>query len=319
MTLNIDILLSESSSSRLLVEAALRPVQGSRFQPTGFPDLGAALYDSPQGPTLLVESAQSMANRLEAVCWDRSSHQLVPALRGLSYVRVVDPKGEFRTSSLLEAHRLNSPYILESKDDTFAKQLAQDVKAFDDRGVDRPTVAKIVARYDFNALVHGVFLAKPDLAGGRVRLERALSSFVEARGVRVAASGGVKNDHLDPSGDTKKGFGNVPFQRDEYTAEHITAYFSLDLAQIRGYALGPSASRLLVALSLYKIVRLLDNGLRLRTACDLEATGRATVTRPSEFSMPSVQELEAELPSLIAAARDTFASTDGVTTVTYKA
>jgi CRISPR-associated protein Csb1 len=49
---------------RLLLKAALKPIQGTRFQPTGFPDLGAATYDGPDGrKMILVESAQSMANR----------------------------------------------------------------------------------------------------------------------------------------------------------------------------------------------------------------------------------------------------------------
>ena len=55
------------SANRLLMEAELVPVQGGRFQPTGFADLGAATYQLPDGTRiLLVESAQSMANRLEA-------------------------------------------------------------------------------------------------------------------------------------------------------------------------------------------------------------------------------------------------------------
>ena len=59
------------TAPRLLLKATLQPLQGTRFQPTGFPDLGAATYDGPDGKKmLLVESAQSMANRLEAVCWD---------------------------------------------------------------------------------------------------------------------------------------------------------------------------------------------------------------------------------------------------------
>jgi hypothetical protein len=65
------------------------------------------------------------------------------------------------------------------------------------------------------SLIHGVFLAKKDLAGGRLRIARALSAFIEASGVNIAASGGVKNDHVNPSGDTKSGFGNVPFSRDD--------------------------------------------------------------------------------------------------------
>ena len=48
---------------------------------------------------------------------------------------------------------------------------------------------------------------------------------------------GVKNDHVNPSGDTKSGFGNVPFSRDEYIAERIDCHINLDLAQIRGFGL----------------------------------------------------------------------------------
>ena len=69
---------------RLLLQAKLKPVQGSRFQPTGFPDLGAATFDGPGGvKMLLVESAQSMANRLEAVCWDITANDWVAPLKGL--------------------------------------------------------------------------------------------------------------------------------------------------------------------------------------------------------------------------------------------
>ena len=31
---------------RVLIEAALKPVAGTRIQPTGFPDLGPATYDA---------------------------------------------------------------------------------------------------------------------------------------------------------------------------------------------------------------------------------------------------------------------------------
>ena len=42
---------------RLLFEIPLVPVQGRRFQPTGFPGLGAATFQSAEGTCLLVESA----------------------------------------------------------------------------------------------------------------------------------------------------------------------------------------------------------------------------------------------------------------------
>src|SRR3954469_16062220 len=103
---------------RILIEAALKPVAGTRIQPTGFPDLGPATYDAPAGdgtvvPTLLVESAQSMANRLEAVCWDEAADDIAPELKGLPFVRVklAGLGDNSTTSSLLEFHRLNSPYI----------------------------------------------------------------------------------------------------------------------------------------------------------------------------------------------------------------
>ena len=71
MAIAFDALTKEP---RLLLEAKLKPVQGDRFQPTGFADLGPARYTLPDGTEmLLVESAQSGANRMELACWDRAN------------------------------------------------------------------------------------------------------------------------------------------------------------------------------------------------------------------------------------------------------
>lgn len=284
---------------RLLLEARLKPLQGTRFQPTGFPNLGAATYDGPDGTRmLLVESAQSMANRLEVVCWDRVADDWVAPLRGLPVIKVIDANGQSLTNTVLEAHRTNSPYILEGKDTSVLNQLKQELTDMEEGPVDIRKLAAVLLRIDTNALLHGVFLAKQDLAGGRLRLPRALSAFIEAEDVREAQSGGVKNDHVNPSGDTSKGFGNVPYARSEFTAPKITAYFNLDLAQIRGYGLGDAVTELLIALALFKIRAFLDEGLRLRTACDLECEA-LTVTRPSGFTVPDRSALESALPGLI--------------------
>src|ERR1700739_1006941 len=100
---------------RLLLEADLAPASGQRFQPTGFADLGAAEYKLPDGtPMLLVESAQSVANRLEKTCLDGDGPGIDPALAGLPYV-IADLEGTDgvnATSSLVEAHRIGSPYFL---------------------------------------------------------------------------------------------------------------------------------------------------------------------------------------------------------------
>ena len=231
---------------RLLMEATLRPVQGTRFQPTGFPDLGAAKYEAPgtngKIDMVLVESAQSMANRLEAVCWDASEDKLVEVLDGMPYVHVDLWEQGQTTNSIVEPHRLNSPYILESGDTTVLDKLKLRLANRERGQVDLQELARVLAEMDANSLLHGVFLAKRDLAGGRYRLPRALSAFIEARDVVPADSGGVKNDPVDPSGDTSKGFGNVPFHRTEYTAKSMTAFFNIDLAQIRAYPLGQQAN-----------------------------------------------------------------------------
>ena len=295
---------SLKNEPRLLMEAELKPIQGHRFQPTGFPNLGHARYQSPDGngQMVLVESAQSMANRLEAVCWDEVTDDWIAPLKGLPIVKVVDDEGRPLTNSLIEAHRLNSPYILEGKDRSVLELLKVRLAAMAIGRVDLRELAKALLEFDTNALLHGIFLAKKELAGGRLRLPRSLSAFIEAENANVAASGGVKNDGVDPSGDTAKGFGNVPFARDEWVAARITAYFNLDIRQICAFGLGVEVERLLIALALFKIRKFLAVGLRLRTACDLDLDG-IMVTRPGGFELPELADLERELPELIETVR----------------
>lgn len=299
-----------SSTPRLLFEIPLAPLQGQRFQPTGFPGLGAATFQTAAGASLLVESNQSMANRLEVVCWDPVENDLLSDLRGLSHVRVVR-RGTFLTDTVLEAHRLSSPYLLAGKDARFFKILQDELGALELGPIDRKKLGGTLLKYDVGSLLHGVFLAKKELAGGRLRVARALSAFIEADGVRVAASGGVKNDHVNPSGETKVGFGNVPFARDEFTAERITLYANLDLAQIRGYGFVADVENLLVLLALFKLRALLDGSLRLRTACDLRvAAERIEATKPASFRLPDMKSITGDLTAAIAKCKDRMTVTE---------
>jgi len=302
MTISLEYL---NTAPRLLLRAELTPIAGTRFQPTGFPDLGAAEYDHPSEPyrMLLVESPQSMANRMEKVCWDDAANDWRAPLKGLPRVDVYDQHGEFLTNSVLEAHRLNSPYILEGKDTTVAQLLKRELGIQGESlPVDVPKLARTVFKYDPNSVLHGLFLAKKELAGGRLRLTRMLSGFIEAEDARVAPSGGVKNDRVDPKGPAAQGFGNVPFHRDEYVARQIHAYFVLDLALLRSYGLGATAETFLILFALYKIQHFLDEGLRLRTACDFDVE-QVEVLRPTGFQLPSAEEVDRELPGLIARLR----------------
>ncbi len=315
------------NAPRLLIEVPLRPVQGSRFQPTGFPDLGAATFtgishDEDGNPvevaSLLVESAQSMANRLEAVCWDEGNGGLVESLRGLPYVQSTLPDGT-KTNSILEAHRINSPYIVKSKEFDAIKA---DIGFEANKPFDRRKLAAALRKYDPCSLLHGVFLEK---VGGVVRLPRTISAFVEAEEVSVAAAGGVKFDRVQPEtsgestpyGKAAEGYGNVPYHRDEYTADRIMVYFNLDLSQILGYGLGSEVDELLIALALFKIQKFLREGLRLRTACDLEPVSGVVVKRPDGFQLPELDALEQELPTLINSCSEHFADPP-VTEVIYK-
>jgi len=286
-----------NDAHRLLFTVPLSPLQGQRFQPTGFPGLGAATYQTKTGQCLLVESAQSMANRLELTVWDETKNDLKSGLQGLSHVRVLR-NGDFLTDTILESHRLNSPYVLNAKagEKLFFDVLGDRLHAFETGTINRRALTEALLNLDVSCLLHGLFLSaninKKTLAGGRLRIARALSTFIEADGVQVAASGGVKNDHVNPSGDTKSGFGNVPFARDEFTAESITLYANLDLAQIRGYGLGSEVEKLLILLALFKLRALLDSGMRLRTACDLRLdTDTVSASAPADFTLPTYEAL----------------------------
>jgi len=296
-----------NGKARLLISVELKPLQGTRFQPTGFPDIGAATYDAPDGTKmLLVESTQSMANHMEAVCWDNANNKLVQPLKGLPYVAVNDSANKQLTNSILEAHRINSAYILDAEnskiDKIFTEKFGKKgnkVPAKPYRSQEKKDLVTLLFEYDTSALLHGIFM--PNYAGGRCRISRALSAFVEAENVNEAVSGGVKNDFINPGkgeeGGAAEGYGNVPYSRSEYTGK-ITAFFSLDLAQIRNYGLGENAEKLLVTLALFKIRKVLNEGLRFRTACDLKAE-TPKVDIPEGFVLPTEEELSKELPHLI--------------------
>jgi CRISPR-associated protein Csb1 len=304
------------SSPRLLISAELTPLQGQRFQPTGFPDVGAGTFKAPNGQEFLaVESHQSVANRLEAACWNEATEELVAPLNGLSYVRVMDGENNLLTTSVLEAHRLNSVYIEKSD---FFDSLKADIEFDEKRPFSRDKLVKALLKYDVGCLLHGVFL---ESIAGVLRLPRALSGFIEAEDISRVQTGGVKNDRVQAKKDeeggktAKDGFGNVPFHRTDFVAKKITAYFNLDVDQLRSYRLGADINALLFALAVFKVRVFLASGLRLRTACDLEA--HDIVVRGGG-SLPSLAEAEAALPGLIkkVAATGVFA-TPAVSVATF--
>jgi CRISPR-associated protein Csb1 len=299
------------SPHRRLYDVELIPVSGARFQPTGFPDIGAARFSYPVRDNgtvswkdaLIVESAQSMANRLEAVGWDAAAQRPVPELAGLPYVRVTAADDErYVTSSRTEAHRLASAFVKDSQiDGQEAKALIRERLGL--RG-DTPLAPRDIARaimgLDPLCLVHGVFFADQAWPG-QPRIARVVTAFIEAIGVREAVSGGVKRDEvrhaLGEGGGTQEGYGFVPYHRVEYTAEAIVAHFSIDTAQLAAYGLAAAGADLLETIALWEIRSLLDGGLRLRTACDLAPA--TPVTDRGGAPLPPRDELDDALRELI--------------------
>lgn len=312
--------------TRQLLDVELVPIAGSRFQPTGFPDLGPAEFRRPVTSNgkvdwhdaLIVESAQSMANRLEGVGWDEASAEPVSTLQGLPYVRVIsDDDRRYLTSSRTEAHRLASAFVKDAVlDGQDMKMLIKErLDLRDDTPLAPRQIARAVFALDPLCLLHGVFFAEAaSVWPGQPKIPRAVTGFVEALDVERAVSGGVKRDAVrhelgEKVGGTAEGYGTVPYHRIEYTAARIVASFVIDLAQIRSYGLGEPATNLLEAIARWQIRSLLDSGLRLRTACDLVPAAGEVRDRSGE-PLPSATELEGEVRPLIGECRDLIGDGD---------
>lgn len=303
------------ANNRRLFEIPLQPVGGSRFQPTGFPDIGAATFKRPQRTNdgqlstidcLLVESAQSMANHLEGAGWDDAADKPASAIDGLPWVKVLAADdGRYLTSSRTEAHRLAAAFIKDSTlDGVGMKEVIKDRLGLqDETPLSSRDIAAAIFKLDPLCLIHGVFFAESSKVWpGQPKIARALTGFIEADDVEPAVSGGVKRDQVmhesSEGSSSKEGYGSIPFHRIEYTAGSITAFFSLDLAQLRAYGLSADATDLLEAIALWEIRSLLDGGLRLRTACDLVPT-EAVITDQSGAELPALENLEARISELI--------------------
>lgn len=314
--------MTTPTAQRLRYTVRLQPAIGSAFQPTGFPDIGAAKFErfAPDGSVqdmLLVESVQSMANRLEATAWDRTGHQPAELFADLAYVRVhrESSPGEYLTSSREEAHRLASAFVRDSELDgaRMLHVIAKRLGLAKDTPLDYPRMAAEMLRLDPFCLIHGVFFNQKEWFG-QPRFPRAVSAVIEAYDVRQAVSGGRKSDHVrhqleKNGGGTSEGYGSVPFHRIEWTAREIRAMFSVDVELLRSYGLGDQITDLLTMTALWEIRSLLSRGLRLRTACDLELAEEPEC-------LPELGELAAQIQALIAANRDALG--DGPLTVLWK-
>lgn len=289
-----------SNATRLVVDARLRPVIGSTFQPTGFANLGAAEFQRPgRPPSLLVESVQSMTNHFEALGFDDAARRPIALLEALPWIAVRGTdSGEHLTSSREEPHRLAAAYVRNADIDGEVG-LAWLVRRLGLRPrmpLDWRSIYATIFQLDPLCLLHGVFFSDKGFHGNP-KVRRALSAVIEAHDVVPVVSGGLKRDDVQFTSakgqgqGAEEGYGFVPFGRTEYSADEILLSASLDLAQLRGYGLAPAATRLLVLVALWDLRVLLDGPLRLRTACDLQVEDIA-IRRPDGYALPGRVELE---------------------------
>ena len=274
---------------RVLFSAELHLANGSFFQPTGFPDIGACVYTDGAGQRrCLVESEQSMANRLEAVCMQAPGLWRKPLAGRLPVIRVEDKKNRLLATNLTEPHRIASSYVLEgnlrgtAKNDgttlekKLEKHLGIDGKTWPLDGREKLTQA--VFALDPAAILHGFQFMQWEAVG--LRAARLLHARLEAT---LAEDGEVhyglvKVDGIEPESSAKKksnkGQSIAHKQRYVPVPKSIQATFEMDVLALRERSLVPAidedraddgsknqaAQRFLVALALWKIHRFLTNG-----------------------------------------------------------
>ena len=310
--LTLDQLLAADGPTCLIIKAQFEPVGDTdRFQPAGFPEMGHVIYDAPRvdekgnpAPSekiCIVDSAASMANHLETVCFANPVAGILhPALNGLPYVRcVTDRNPRMESGSLIagpekerdkivvttlsEGHRLASDYFLDGQRNGqgFRELLRNEFgiveikkdKTYFIRPDDWWSIYTSIFRYDPNSLVHGVMFARE-----QIKISRLLTAHMEAFGAARVGSAGVKFDRLG-----KTTSGQPIFAKDEETAHRIQAIFLIDLGLLRSYGheergLNPVQKRLLLELALWKIQRICSSPFRFRSGCHLRCVSRTCTT-----------------------------------------
>lgn len=263
------------------------------FQPTGFPNLGPALYKGADGESYLyVESVPSMANRMEQVCWNNDKEvsgknaeigDYNDDCHGIPYVRSewTSNQNAVATASPLEAHRLASPYIWTS---AFANAFKEALGIDDGELIDWNWLAQLLLYVDPGCLLHGVWLSSNDndkkLLGGRIRITRALEGYILAKYPNPVVVGVTKVDRINASGgdagDAGGGYGNIISEKTYYTSPEITAHFCIHVNRLRQHGITDPQLSALVQWAVYKINEVLFSKKRgsiaeLRSDCCFEA------------------------------------------------
>ncbi len=298
-----DALDSLESARYLALDVELEPLGSPTIQPSAFANTGPSFYEAPEGGlAAVVDSVASMANQLELTIWHEAECRPKDPVAPLPWVKVVDAKGNYYTSSRRAAHRLNAASIMNGTVDPDGEVVGRRLErllAAASPPVER-TLARVVWDHDPLSIIQGCWFA--GIWDGRARLTRALTARIDALGVQCQSAqvGGQKSrDALDEPGSVKDtGFktvrGEAPYYTSEVSATRIVAPIVLDLGLLRSYGLPEKAYRALVATAILMIRELVDAWPRRRSRCILAPKGEPVVRAPGGWTLPPLDELRTE-------------------------
>jgi len=308
------------AQDRVVITASLKLTNGHFLQPTGFPDIDACVYrDKDDRRWCLVESEQSMSNRLEAVCM-KSPGVWVDDLKGLPLVVVRNKDGDLLTTNLTEPHRIASSYILDGKraDNTDDMRELFERKLGLRNGGDfwpldkRKDLEEFVFALDPAALLHGFQFVQWKFVGLRqtrlihARLEAELADDPEVH------YGMVKWDAIEPEStrEERANKGQSIAAKSRIVPKNVTATFEIDVLALKNLSLKEDRKKFLLGLALWKIGAFLANkasfdprsrstgpSLRLRADCYLTCEEALRWTGDSSTGTTTAAELMGAKPA----------------------
>lgn len=308
------------NQGRVVITAPLKLTNGHFLQPTGFPDIDACVYRDKEGRRwCLVESEQSMSNRLEAVCM-KPPGVWVDELKGLPLIVVKDKNCDLLTTNLTEPHRVASSYILNGKragSDSDMRALFEGKFGLRNGGSfwpldQRAELESLVFALDPAALLHGFQFVQWKFVGLRqtrlihARLEAELADDPEVH------YGMVKLDPIEPEStrEERANKGQSIATKSRIVPKEITASFEIDVLALKSLSLGEDQKKFLLGLGLWKIGTFLANepsfdprsrsigpSLRLRADCYLTCDESISWSGDSESGATTAAELIHAKPS----------------------
>jgi CRISPR-associated protein Csb1 len=308
-----------SSHTNLTIE--LKPLTDSVF-PAIFKDVGHSLWINPVTgkQDLLIDSPNSLANRLESVLSISNTGKPIDLLEGISYCYLKDVTGKTIVTTLQLPHRIGSGPIALTKQDDFKKRLQADIK---ENGLHAA-----VLRYDTLSLIFGTWLSRID--GGHGKISKVITARIVGRNVTRVNVGGTKQEaspikamgissaNVDVSafeGNNIKGsdigIGTLPFQKYEFVAAKYELQISINWNLIDAYDLPEHCKAMLRSIVSLCVYELLSQQLYCRTNCSFIPDGKFDCTG---LDLPSSKEVLAALPGQIKACKDDMAGATGITT-----